>query len=269
MGHTRLGPIPTTQKWKTVVASVAGEGAAGSGVSGTLAENVELISLQALEAAQAGLQKALNDHGLQYTFYLLSQIAVASRQPEWQDQLAGLGILLPDDATIFDLTNELQGAIDSHLVNGTRSTDISEMAQQAAGDTLISLVGPASVSLFGSGRDDLRFAVQRVSTKQGFANLGQRFFGRFLGRFLNFYLSRVTAAQVGSDTLSKIGELSEFNKQLERHCEQSARVVRDYCGEWYSKTEYEGRITLLNTSRFMAVAVKKLQAEMEQQRKQP
>jgi hypothetical protein len=41
--------------------------------------------------------------------------------------------------------------------------------------------------------------------------------------------------------------------------------VRDFCGEWYSKTEYLQGINLENTSGFIAVAIKKLRAEIKQQ----
>jgi hypothetical protein len=42
--------------------------------------------------------------------------------------------------------------------------------------------------------------------------------------------------------------------------------VHDFCGEWYSKTEFREGIDLDNTSRFMAVALKKLQDELKRQR---
>ena len=80
-------------------------------------------------------------------------------------------------------------------------------------------------------------------------------------RFLNFYLSRVTAGQLGGAE-----NLSRFNEALATHCNQSARIVRDFCGEWYSKTEFQQGIDLENSSRFLAVALQKLKAELGQQR---
>ena len=109
-------------------------------------------------------------------------------------------------------------------------------------------------------------AIRSLSTKTGFGALGQRFFGRFVARFLNSYLSRVTAATLGSPRLRDLGDVAEFNNALRTHCDQSARIVRDFCGEWYSKTEYRKGIDLENTSRFLAVALKKLRSELEQQR---
>ena len=87
-----------------------------------------------------------------------------------------------------------------------------------------------------------------------------------MARFLNFYLSRATAAGLGSPRLRDLGDVAEFNEALRTHCDQSARIVRDFCGEWYSKTAYQEGIDLGNTSRFLAVAVKKLRSELEQQR---
>jgi hypothetical protein len=95
--------------------------------------------------------------------------------------------------------------------------------------------------------------------------LGQQFFARFVARFLNFHLSRATAAGLGAPRLQNLGDIGEFNEALAIHCEESARIVRDFCGDWYSKTEYEQGIDLANSSRFLAVAVKKLRSELQHQ----
>lgn len=65
--------------------------------------------------------------------------------------------------------------------------------------------------------------------------------------------------------LHQLGDITWFDDALRAHCQQSARIVHDYCGEWYSKTEFREGISLDNTSRFMAVAVNKLRAELGQQ----
>jgi hypothetical protein len=119
--------------------------------------------------------------------------------------------------------------------------------------------------MFGGTSADVRSAVRSLSTKKGFGQLGQRFFGRLVARFLNFYLSRVTASRLGSPRLRHLGDVAEFDDALRRHCDQSARIVRDFCGDWYSKTQYEKRIDLDTSSRFLAIAVKKLRSELEQQ----
>ncbi len=265
MGHTRLGEIPTNKKWKEVVGLIALEVDSDVASRDTLADDIERIASQTLNAAQAGLQVAVQDKGLRYTFYLLTQLVLATRQPDWESRLAKFGIRLPTDASLFDFTACIHNSIDDYVSKHGRPTDISEMAQQAAGEAISTLAGPRASSLFGTDKEDIKAATREVSTKKGFSELGQLFFGRFMARFLNFYLSRETAKQTGGDRLQQIGDLSKFNDALYAHCKQSAKIVHDFCGEWYSKTEFKEGISLENTSRFMAVALQKLQAELGRQ----
>ena len=265
MGHTRLGKIPKSKKWTAVVESISRTGNSSTLPTDDLVANVHEIAKQTLIAADSGLQVALNDTGLQYTFYLLTQIALAARTNDWRQRLEQFGIFLSPESSFQDLTVEMQAAIDDFIFTRGRSTDISEIAQQAACEAITALTAQRAVTLFGSGAEELQAAVRDLSTKKGFSELGQKFFGVFIARYLNFYLSRVTAAHVGNEYLPQIGDINRFDDALRLHCEQSARIVRDFCGEWYSKTEFKEGIDLDNTARFIAVAVKKLQAELRQQ----
>lgn len=265
MGHTRLGTIPKTKKWNAVVGTVTAGSSASLGTPVSASQNVDKIASETLEAAQGGLDTAINDLGLRYTFFLLTQIVLATRSDNWKEQLNNLGLRLSDNSNLYDFSTEIQSAIDEFLFLHNHSSDVGEMAQKAAGEAVSVLAAPKSVSMFGDGLDQVKIAIKDLSTKRGFSTLGQKFFGLFMSHFLNFYLSRVTATHINSASIQQIGEVSQFNDTLRVHCEQSARVVYDFCGEWYSKTEYQKGIDLDNTSGFVAIAVKKLRAELKQQ----
>jgi hypothetical protein len=170
------------------------------------------------------------------------------------------------DSSIFDLTSQIQSAIDRHIrESSSGATDLSEIAQQAAGEVFASLADVESGNLFGISGTDVKNVVRAASTKKGFGQLGQRFFGRFTARFLNFYLSRITASSLGKQQIGDLGDVMRFNQALAVHCEESARIVQDFCGEWYSKTEYERGIDPENTNAFLAVAIKKIRNELRLQ----
>jgi hypothetical protein len=266
LGHTRLGPLPKSRSWNQVVETLTGSRLRGYPVSSS-ASRVNIIAAQTLKAARNNLARASDDAGVRYTFHLLTQIALASRHPDSRTALNEYGIALSDQSSAFDLTAEVQGAIDRYVsATAVGSTDLSEMAQQAVGEALTSLLAAKTPSLFeDADSKDLKKALRSLSTKKGFGQLGQRFFGRFIARFLNFHLSRATAAGLGAPRLQTLGHIGEFNEALTIHCEESARIVRDFCGDWYSKTEYEQGIDLANSSRFLAVAVKKLRSELQHQ----
>jgi hypothetical protein len=260
MGHQRLGNIPKSQRWDAVVASVA-SGSGGFGGGGLSSGYVANVADRTLDAAAAGLERAIGDPGLSFTFFLLTQIALAAREDDWRPRLRRLGIRLSENDSLFALTSQLQRVVDDHLESHGPPTDVSEMAQQAAGEAIAVLAGPNARSLFGSGSNELQDAVRQLSTSAGFSRLGQRFFGAFITRFLNFYLSRTTAGR-----LRGANELSRFNHALATHCEQSARIVHDFCGEWYSKTEWERGIDQQNSNGCVAVALRKLRDELHKQR---
>jgi hypothetical protein len=280
MGHIRLGSIPKTQSWRDVVAAVAGAAGGrpeiGHSPSATtpiitgepLSDRVRVaeIARLTLAAAHAGLDRAANDAGVRRTFYLLTQIALASRSVDWQTALRAHGIELGEQDGIFDLAAKFQRAVDAHIMLTGHPSDASDFAQRAAGDALCVLGQDQATTLFGDSGESLRLAVRSLSSRDGFGRLSQTFFGQFVARFLNFYLSRITASQVGHSHVSSINEISRFNASLTLHCVQSAAIVRDFAAQWYSKTEWGPGIGETNAGGFVAVALNKLKAELEIQR---
>ena len=266
LGHTRLGPLPKSKSWDQVVESLTGSSLHGYAVSSS-ASRVNIIAAQTLKAARSTLARASLDPGVRYTFYLLTQIVLASRNSNWQSELDQHGISLSGRSSVFDLIAEVQGAIDRHISSThLGATDLSEMAQQAAGEALTSLLAAQTTGIFeDSDSRDIKNALRTLSTKRGFGELGQKFFARFVARFLNFHLSRATAAALGTPRLQNLGSIGEFNDALTIHCEETARIVRDFCGGWYSKTAYEQGIDLANSARFLAIAVRKLKSELQHQ----
>jgi len=132
VGHTRLGQLPKTQKWNELVEKIMGAGLAGRFVGPEF--YIDTIAAETLEASQQSLARAARDSGVAYTFYLLTRIAQASRSKYWERDLANLGIHLTSDSTVFDLTVEVQGAVDRHVrTRSAGATDLSEIAQQSAG----------------------------------------------------------------------------------------------------------------------------------------
>jgi hypothetical protein len=265
MGHTRLGWIPKSRKWDTVVRVVVGE-RFGSSVQHSLVDDVNLIAAETLIAAEAGLAKAIDDPGLKFTFYLLTQLVLAARKDNWEESLARFGININKHSTLFDLNANFQDVVDKYINDHHHVTDINEIAIKAAGEALTSIANKIQINLFGNNSDELKYAICELSTKKGFSYLGQKFFGSFMTRYLNFFLCRIIAAKTGEARIKQVGDVTSFNRVLQTHCEQSSRIVYDFCGQWYSKTEFMEGINLDNSSRFFVIAIKKLQAELKQQR---
>ncbi|MEX1042887.1 MAG: hypothetical protein WDZ51_19795 [Pirellulaceae bacterium] len=264
MGHQRLGKIPKSKAFAEVVALISGAPGEGGGIA--IIEDVQNIAAATLVAAEAGLNQARDDSGLCDTFYLLTQLVLAARdEKNWRERFADLGISLSDDAGMFELVSEIQYTLQDRSDQRNAYSDIAEMARKSAIDAVKSLAGPHSTTLFGTGPDELRDAVRKLSTKKGFAELGRTFFGGVLSQYLNFYICKETPNAVREGRLDGMEGLREFEDALDRHCYQSAKIVQNFCGDWYSKTEWREGIDPQNTSRAVAFAIEKLQRELRQQ----
>ena len=266
MGHIRLGPIPKTHKWNTVVTYVLQEGPFSSENGNEITDRIKDISSLAIDAAENLIKTAKKDVGVSYIFFVLSKTAFAVRKENWIDELNSLGIKIPENPTIFDVVSGFNSFIDDYLFENGLESDFSEIAQKSASLILSNLSKEITASLFHCSKDETVEALRKISTKKGFGKLGQEFFGLFTAQLLNFVLSRITAKAIGTKRVKHLGDITQFNDSLFNHCKQSALIVRDFSSAWLSKTEFEIGISPTNVKKFVAFALEKISAELGRQR---
>lgn len=251
MGHIRLGRLPRTVKWNQVV-SLIDSGASSAD-----------IALVALDASRKGLQTASKDPTLIYSVWLLTQIPLAAKGRNFSEELRQRGLEVSPQPTLMEVVGAFTDAVDAYARRqGTRS-DLGEMAQLAAVESLTKLAGEKTRSLFGATPEDVQRAVRSFSTTKEFSALGRDFFSKFLGRYLTYFLSRELSNHVGrGQRFANIQEHSAFNQALDVYCRQAARIVKEFAGGWFSKTHYEGGIDLKKAGDFAFVALKKIRSEL-------
>jgi hypothetical protein len=71
MGHQHLGTLPSSKKWREVVALI-NKGA-----------DVQRIAAATSSAAERQMIDGSNDPAVQHAFWLLTQIPQAARKPNW------------------------------------------------------------------------------------------------------------------------------------------------------------------------------------------
>jgi hypothetical protein len=257
MGHIRLGTLPKTRKWTQVVSLISG------------GAELEVIAAASADAAEHALEGASNDAGLAHAFWLLTQIPQAATQSDFSDQLWGLGLSLPTSRpTLLEITAAFSNAVDQNLRERGKRSDLGEMAQLSAAETLTSLIGLQLPSLFGATATDVQQAFAKLSTSAGFTVVAREFFSRLTNRALGYFLSREMSKHVGPNKrFAGISEHSEFNAALDDHCRGASRIIKEFAGGWYGKTLFrDGRITPEEAKKFAHVAFRKLRAELRKRR---
>ena len=84
---------------------------------------------------------------------------------------------------------------------------------------------------------------------------------------MNYFLSRALSHHVGEgQRFTTLSQQAEFSKALETHCRETARIVEEFSGGWFSKKNWEtgGAISREDIAAFTGYAMTKLVAELKQ-----
>jgi hypothetical protein len=254
MGHIRLGRLPRTRTWRQVVDLIDDKDS-----------SAPAIARATLRASEKGLEQAPNDSALVQSFWLLTQLPLCARAANYTGELRRIGIAVSSDPTLMELVGAFSDAVDAHVRGVGGRTDLGEMGQMGATETLAGHVGQRSDSLFGSTPEDVKRALGGLATPKQFSRFARDFFARLTQRYLTYFLSRELSNHVGPDRrFTSIDARNEFNEALTLHCRQASKIVEAFAGSWFSKTNYEGGITPEKAAGFVHVALTKIRNELRQ-----
>ena len=137
------------------------------------------------------------------------------------------------------------------------------MAHLSAVESVTALLRSRTTNLFDSSACDVQVAARDLSTKKGFATLTHDFFSRFTTRFLAYHLDRELPNHVGGNgRFTDPKEHAQFLADLGTHCRQTALIVQDFAGDWYSKNNFLDGITPAKARGFANHALTKIRDEL-------
>ncbi len=140
MGHIQLGRLPRTRKWTQVVGLIAGG-------AGTIQ-----VANATISAAESGLSFAAKDHGVIETIYLLIHLPLAARTGQFVEAIRQHGLDVSDSPGLMEIVGAVTEAIDAQMPNCKGRTDLGEMAQMSAVETLTEVIGGRVHGLFWHDR---------------------------------------------------------------------------------------------------------------------
>ncbi len=256
MGHVRLGVLPKSRKWNQVVDELR------------LGAEIDTVAAFAADAAETALHNASKDPAFLHAFWLLTQVPLAARGPVFADDLRRLGVQVPDQPSLIDVVAGVSDAIDRYARKQGGRTDLGEMAQMAAVESLAALIGSTLPSLFEPGPGEVQRAIGRFAGGDRFSALAREFFGRLTQRSLDYFLGRELGGHIGAgERFRDDADRSRFDQALDRHCREASRIVEEFAGGWYGKNVYQGDgLTPDDIRRFAPVAFKKIRAELRKRR---
>lgn len=255
MGHQRLGRLSSSRKWRQVVDLIGG------------GADVQDVAAATSIAAESQMIDASNDPAVKHAVWLLTQIPVAAKQDNFSAELKKLGLQVSDRPTLIEVVTAMTEAVDRQVASRGGRTDLGEMAQLSAAESLNAVAGRELPDLFGATADKTREALGGLGTVKQFSVLARDFFARLSRRQLGYFLSRELSQHVGvNGRFRTIREHRDFEGALDLHCREASRIIKEFAGEWFSKHTYEGGIDAAKAGRFAHVAFKKIREELRHRR---
>jgi hypothetical protein len=255
MGHQHLGTLPGSRKWRQVVQLISG------------GADVQDVAAATSAAAETQMADASNDPAVKRAVWLLTQIPIAARNDDFASELRKLGLRVSDQPTLMEVAAAMTDAVDRYVGNSGGRTDLGEMAQLSAVESISAVAGRGLPDLFGATFEKTKAALGGLATVKQFAVLARDFFSRLSRRQLNYFLTRELSQHVGVNSrFQTIREHRDFEHALDLHCRETSRIIKEFSGEWFSKHTYEGGITEAKAGRFAHIAFHKLRDELRHRR---
>jgi len=252
MGHIRVGRLPKSRRWSEIIVLLGDEDAAVSDV----AKAVVVAARHAYEVAGA-------DPGITESVRIMAQLAVASRNDDFENSLRASGFPVEPQSDAIGFLDHVFQEADRRYGRIADRTIFTEFASAAMREALTEAVSAQSGTLFTSGLDDVQIAYRTFSTQKGFAKLSRAFFAKLLARSLKYFTDHEAANLLGSGRLSSHDALHEFNRAVDGYAYEAARIVETFGGAWYSKRTWLGDADE-RAGGFASTAMRKLSDELAQ-----
>ncbi|MGL6074883.1 MAG: hypothetical protein ACRC8S_12040 [Fimbriiglobus sp.] len=197
---------------------------------------------------------------------MMMVIPLAAKTDDFAGAMRGVGIDVNDDPDLFEILEAISGKIEKTRNQEKQRSDLAEMAENALIETLSATIGAAVHHLFETTPSDVQKAFAKLSTKKEFGILNVGFFGKLLGKCLDYVLSRALPEYVGAGKrLPNVADFTTYTGELKTFCEETARIVEQYAGDWYSKEcfQQQGEIDKERVFHFTYGAFAKLSKALE------
>ena len=141
MGHHELGRLSGSRKWRQVIALISG------------GADVQDVAAATSAAAESQMIDASNDPAVKHAVWLLTQIPIAAKQEDFASELRKLGLNVSERPPLIQVMAAMTEAVDQHVGRVGGRTDLGEMAQLSAAESLNAVAGRELPDLFGATPD--------------------------------------------------------------------------------------------------------------------
>jgi hypothetical protein len=255
MGHERIGSLPRTQRWRTVVDRIASVGLTSEGAA-------QLADLT-INNVRRRFEGLADDNTVQAAFHFLLALPLASRSSQPNETLErSFGITLADQPTPLALVKAFH-----QLLNGFANSERSDLAAKALADTVAQYTDNPKFNqsyLFETTQWD---AWREADTAAGFCNLSRLYFSNLTERYLRYYLDREASAML--ETPERVIDfrlrLKTTVDSISQHAFETSKITQSFAAGWFQKNAKVGMPRASEIRNFLSFALHKMREELRRE----
>lgn len=260
MGHERIGFLPRTKQWRTVVDDIAHYSHG----------NADAINLgnAVLNNVRHRFDHIAEDTGVRAAFSSLVVLAYAGKGGTTAGELTQNALPLSENPSEFQIARSVASWIDKNA----DSKEYAEIAKSAAIDSIVlwqRTHATGQTDVF-SGSESVKDIWRKASDGSGFTELSRLFFSKFTERYIAYFLEREAGAHVTSwDNVASLrSELAERIDSISHYAFETSKITESFAAGWYNKNTKEGLPSQKQIKGFLSYAFEKIREELRRERLQ-
>jgi hypothetical protein len=254
MGHERVGTLPKTKRWTTVVSGMASFSPSEN--------NVPDIAQQTLRNVQNRFEDIEHDKGVQAAFQFLVLLSISAKHEIPSQFLASQGIRFSENITPLQIAKEVTEWVSKQR----ESNEYASFAQGAAIDAIGEWYKQNQTfqqNLFAGDKN--QFEVwKKAADGSGFCELSRLYFSKFTERYLKYFLERAASSSMNSiDTRNRFNtELQNHLGEISKHAFETAKITQSFAAGWFNKNAKDTVPSTKKIQGFLNIAFKKMKGEL-------
>lgn len=252
MGHERIGFIPKTKQWQSIVAQLQ----AYDGDKSTVSK----VAADTLDALRALYSSLAYDPAIIASVRFLATVCHFSNSSE---KLKEIDVEANGDITMYSL---LQGA-NQYLSDESDSMEVGKLAKDSLMNAIISYQQVHETNQLSFDGFDEKSVWSDIDSGAAFCEMTRSFVAEFTERNLNYFLERAAASEI-----QDYSRLISFNQNLKKqaeaittHSQDISKLVQSFAAGWYNKNTGVQIPDDRKISGFLSVAFKKIKEEFRRE----
>lgn len=255
MGHVRIGFLPHTKQWNSIVQSLS--------LFGGDASVVAQIANNTLDAVRNTYEALPYDESIIKAISYLANLAFSAKQPDQIAYLNNNGYDVDGEMSLLSLISSAQ----EYITAEKGSCEINKLAKDAAMQSVIRYYENHSDGQLNLFCSEEKNPFADAGTGAAFCEMARSFFATFTDKQIKYYVEREAASSINDyrqlDNFTKT--LTEQASSIADHAFEISKLMQSFAAGWFNKYAVNSAPSYDETVSFLTLSFAKMREELRRE----